>query len=169
MDDTSPAIRVSDQDRSDTMRQLCDGFGQGRLNQAEFEARTDLALAAVTPADLRRLTDDLPIDQRAVTRAERAELMLETRWWIAGAVLMNGTWLVQSLIAEHAVHYWPGLPLAIWALILIGAVIAPGATSNRKKQPAPEIVAEPSRAVEPSRHRTPSTDSWGDTPSTGAR
>jgi hypothetical protein len=55
-------------------------------------------------------------------------------------VVMNGVWLVQSLIAEEAVRYWPALPLAIWALILLGAVIAPRSTKRESgKQPAPGI------------------------------
>ncbi len=187
MDETTPAIRVSDQDRSDIMRQLCDAFGEGRLDQAEFEARTDRALAAVTHADLRTLTDDLPVDRRSVEKADKAELLLETRYWIAGAVLMNGTWAVQSLIAEHAVRYWPGLPLAIWALVLVGAMIVPRSTTKDKKQPAPEISSQPSRqhaapsvtrrhdvhgharAVEPARRPTHANGSHGDTPPTGAR
>ena len=153
MDETTPAIRVSDQDRSDTMRQLCEGFGQGRLDQAEFETRTDRALAAVTHADLRLLTADLPVDQRSVTRAERAELVLETRWWVAGAVVTNGIWLVQSLVAEHAVRYWPALPLAIWALILLGAVIAPrspgkAAGSGALPGSAARRVLDPPRSVD---------------------
>lgn len=139
MDEATPAIRVSDRERSDTMQQLCEAFAEGRLGQADFEVRTDRALRAVTHADLRMLTSDLPVDQRSVTRAERAEFLLETRWWVAGAVVMNGIWLVQSLVADSAVRYWPVLPLAIWALLLIGAVIAPRSPTKAAGKPAPAV------------------------------
>lgn len=164
MDDADISIRVSDQDRSDTMQQLCEGFAQGRLDQAEFVARTDRALAATNWAELHGLTGDLPVDQRTVRRREQAELLMEVRWWIAGAVVTNGIWLVQSLIAEHDVRYWPGLPLAIWGLILIGAVIVPRSASKKVgSRPVPEI-----GPVEAGRGRTQVDGSPGDAPPTGA-
>lgn len=130
MENTGTPVRVSDRDRTEIMRQLGEGFAQGRLDQTEFEIRTDRALMAVTRADLTALIADLPADPAVTARRDLAELLLEVRWWLAGAVVTNGIWWVQHLTSDDGVRYWPGIPLAVWALILIGAVIVPRSTAT---------------------------------------
>lgn len=56
-------MRVSDDDRERTARQLQRAFTEGRLTQPEFEDRVGLAFAAKTYADLLALISDLPADQ----------------------------------------------------------------------------------------------------------
>lgn len=107
------------------MRQLADGFAQGRLDSRTFEDRTDRALIAVTHNELTAITADLPGDRQTADRRDRADWLMEARWWVAGAVILTGVWLVQHMLSDDGVRYWPALPLAIWGLILIGAVIVP--------------------------------------------
>ena len=53
-------LRVSDAERAEAADQLSKHYGDGRLDQSEFEARMDLAMHAKTYADLAGLFDDLP-------------------------------------------------------------------------------------------------------------
>ncbi len=55
-----PALRVGDVERAAVADQLSRHFSDGRLDQAEFEARMDKALRAKTVSDLSGLLDDLP-------------------------------------------------------------------------------------------------------------
>ncbi len=56
------AVRASDADRQDTIRQLERGFSQGRLTVDEFEERLRDAYAARTLGELADLVTDLPRD-----------------------------------------------------------------------------------------------------------
>jgi hypothetical protein len=53
-------LRVSDADRSDVTDRLARHYGDGRLDQAEFDDRVTRAMAAKTIADFQGLFDDLP-------------------------------------------------------------------------------------------------------------
>jgi hypothetical protein len=55
-----PGIRVSDADRAEIADRLALHFGDGRLDQAEFDQRLDQAMQAKTRADLIGLLADLP-------------------------------------------------------------------------------------------------------------
>ncbi len=59
-----PGLRVSDAERADMADRLARHYGDGRLDQAEFNARLDKALRATTVADLAGLLADLPDGQR---------------------------------------------------------------------------------------------------------
>jgi hypothetical protein len=135
MADPDIHIGVSDAERSDTMRQLADGVAQGRLDLNEFKKRTDRAPSAVTRVQLSAITGDLPPDGQSAARRDGAEWLLEWRWWLAGAVVLNGLWVVQWLVGDDAEMYWPAVPLAVWALILVGVAIAPS-TSPGGTRPA---------------------------------
>jgi len=56
------AMRASDGDRERLVQALQEQVGEGRLTLAEFEQRTNEAYAAKTVGDLRKLTEDLPIN-----------------------------------------------------------------------------------------------------------
>ena len=56
-------LRVSDAERAEVTDLLAKHYADGRLDQAEFEARTDQAMHAKTYADLRGLFDDLPLTE----------------------------------------------------------------------------------------------------------
>jgi hypothetical protein len=53
-------MRVSDAERQAVADRLAEHYGDGRLNQAEFDERVSQAMNAKTRADLRGLFDDLP-------------------------------------------------------------------------------------------------------------
>ncbi len=53
-------LRVSDADRNEVAEKLSRHFADGRLDQAEFKARLDRAMGAVTRRDLDGLFGDLP-------------------------------------------------------------------------------------------------------------
>ena len=53
-------LRVSDAERQAVADRLAEHFGDGRLDQAEFDQRVGRAMSAKTRADLSGLFDDLP-------------------------------------------------------------------------------------------------------------
>jgi hypothetical protein len=53
-------MRVSDAERADVADRLSKHYGDGRLDQAEFNERLDRAMKAKTRADLTGLFSDLP-------------------------------------------------------------------------------------------------------------
>jgi hypothetical protein len=57
---TDQHIRVSDVERAEVADRLAAHFGEGRLNQAEFDERVAQAMNATTRGDLSGLFDDLP-------------------------------------------------------------------------------------------------------------
>jgi hypothetical protein len=57
---TDQHIRVSDAERAEVADRLAAHFGEGRLNQAEFDERVAQAMNAKTRGDLSGLFDDLP-------------------------------------------------------------------------------------------------------------
>jgi hypothetical protein len=58
--DAHPDLRVSDAERDAVVTELGEHFGQGRLDQAEFDERVTKALSARTGRDLGGLLADLP-------------------------------------------------------------------------------------------------------------
>ncbi|HAM01565.1 MAG TPA: DUF1707 domain-containing protein [Acidimicrobiaceae bacterium] len=55
-----PDMRVSDSERAEVADILAKHFGEGRLDQAEFDERMQKAMAAKTRSDLAVLLADLP-------------------------------------------------------------------------------------------------------------
>jgi hypothetical protein len=56
----NPDLRISDADRSEVADRLSKHYGDGRLDEAEFNERLDKAMKAKTQADLSGLFHDLP-------------------------------------------------------------------------------------------------------------
>ena len=56
----NPGLRVSDAERTAVADQLSRHYGEGRLDQEEFNERLERAMHARTQADLSGLLDDLP-------------------------------------------------------------------------------------------------------------
>lgn len=56
----SPSMRVSDAERGEVADRLSKHYGDGRLDQAEFNERLDQAMRAKTRQDLNGLFTDLP-------------------------------------------------------------------------------------------------------------
>jgi hypothetical protein len=57
---TDQHVRVSDAERTEVADRLAAHFGEGRLDQAEFDERVAQAMNAKTRGDLSGLFDDLP-------------------------------------------------------------------------------------------------------------
>jgi hypothetical protein len=55
-----PGLRVSDAERAEVADRLSKHYGDGRLDQAEFNGRLDQAMSAKTHSDLSGLFADLP-------------------------------------------------------------------------------------------------------------
>jgi hypothetical protein len=55
------AIRASDRDRAVIETVLAEAFAEGRITRAEYDERTDAALASRTLGDLVPLVEDLPV------------------------------------------------------------------------------------------------------------
>ncbi|HEX5118918.1 MAG TPA: DUF1707 domain-containing protein [Pseudonocardiaceae bacterium] len=62
---SADAMRASDRDRERVVQALQEQVGEGRLTLAEFEERSGVAYDAKTVGELRKLTDDLPVDPLA--------------------------------------------------------------------------------------------------------
>ena len=56
----NPDLRVSDADRADVADRLSKHYGDGRLDQAEFNERMERAMGAKTQGDFTGLFSDLP-------------------------------------------------------------------------------------------------------------
>jgi hypothetical protein len=59
---SADAMRASDRDREQVVQALQEQVGEGRLTLVEFEERSGQAYEAKTVGELRKLTDDLPVD-----------------------------------------------------------------------------------------------------------
>jgi|SRR5215475_12294091 len=57
---TNPDLRVSDAERADVADRLSKHYGEGRLDQAEFNERMERAMSAKTVGDFAGLFSDLP-------------------------------------------------------------------------------------------------------------
>ncbi|MCW2739409.1 MAG: hypothetical protein JWN97_4053 [Nocardioides sp.] len=55
------AMRSSDRDRAVIESVLADAFAEGRITRAEYDERTDAAIASRTLGDLMPLVEDLPV------------------------------------------------------------------------------------------------------------
>jgi hypothetical protein len=67
----SPTMRVSDAERAEVADRLSKHYGDGRLDQAEFDERLDQAMRAKTRQDLNGLFTDLPDGEAAENAASR--------------------------------------------------------------------------------------------------
>jgi Domain of unknown function (DUF1707) len=65
----SPSMRVSDAERGEVADRLSKHYGDGRLDQAEFNERLDQAMRAKTRQDLNGLFTDLPEGEAAANAA----------------------------------------------------------------------------------------------------
>jgi hypothetical protein len=91
----TPALRVSDADRSGTLRRLHNAVALGLIDIGEFEERSAQVSAARQPGELERLVADLPgPGVIATSAADRLEL----RGWL-GSLRRHGAWTVPTRLA----------------------------------------------------------------------
>lgn len=117
--------RPTDELRSRSLNRLGAALTTGELDLTSYEQRSDLARITTSAAELSQLTADLPADRRDARRREIQDWLDEWRWWLGGVIVLVGTWAAQSASASDLLTFWPGVPLGIWALILIALTVLP--------------------------------------------
>jgi hypothetical protein len=115
------AIRASDSDRESVVEILRQAYTDGRLDLGEFDERTTAAYAAKTWAELRSLTNDLPVD--AVLGADIGKTPVTA----AGRPLpMPPGPSARPVPPPRGPVFIPFLPIALFWLVVAGAVHATG-------------------------------------------
>ncbi|HEX3962352.1 MAG TPA: DUF1707 domain-containing protein [Trebonia sp.] len=130
-------LRVSDADRGAVADLLARHYGDGRLDETEFDQRVTAALAARTGGDFRGLFDDLPDlpDTSSETTSEPVaplpRRVRARRRRRHGPVFPGLLLLVLVVVTWHHFLYWGGRPWA-WLVILLAAVVMLAARSARR-------------------------------------
>ena len=117
--DSDQHMRVSDAERQAVTDRLAEHFGEGRLDQAEFDERAGRAMAAKTRADLDGLFDDLPeTGAPAVTDQPRRRRR--------HPVLLVALIVLIAIAAGHVIFplLWIGLLVAL-VLVATGTIGRP--------------------------------------------
>lgn len=127
--DKKRSIRLTDNDRAHAVTALGAAFAHGALDVAEHDQRVTRAWAARHRDELVALTNDLPEPGKAETTRTQREVDLgawlgEWRWWLGGALIMSTIWRTPAIRSEPR-FFWPLVPLAIWAAILVAVAICP--------------------------------------------
>jgi Domain of unknown function (DUF1707) len=101
---TAPAVRAGDHERDRTANQLGKALAQGYLAMDEYETRLQAVFAAHTPAELRQLLADLPLDRL------RRSVHIHLAGYTAMVVIVLSVWLAVGLTAG-AWYFWPIWPI----------------------------------------------------------
>ena len=107
-------VRVSDAERQAVADRLAEHFGDGRLDQAEFDERVGRAMSAKTRADLAGLFDDLP--ETGAPAAPEHPRYRRRHPFLAIALV-----LVLALTVGHAL-FWIAVPV-LWLGLVVAAVL----------------------------------------------
>jgi hypothetical protein len=127
-----PGMRVSDAERAEVADRLSRHYGDGRLDQAEFNGRLDQAMSAKTHADLSGLFADLPaIEESEAVAGQRPERQRPTpmaarqgpgrpRNRIPFLVLVVVIAVVVGQTLVRSLFFWPfgGGPDVLWWLLI---------------------------------------------------
>jgi hypothetical protein len=113
-------MRVSDAERSAVANALCRHFGDGRLDEEEFNQRQARVAAAKTQADLASVLIDLPplAPLPPMARPHQPH-PVRSRALIGALIVIAVVWSVSSAV-QHLVH--PHIPWALIGLIAVGFV-----------------------------------------------
>jgi hypothetical protein len=114
-------MRVSDAERQAVTDRLAEHFGDGRLDQAEFDERVGRAMSAKTRADLNGLFDDLP--ETGAPAAAAGQPPRRHRHPILLAALI----VFVAIAAAHVV--WP----LLWIGFLVAIVLLATGTFGRPR------------------------------------
>lgn len=114
--------RVSDDERHAVVDELRLHYGAGRLDLAEFEDRTNAALAARVRGELEPLLDDLPELAPPVTgppvrpRPEKPgsspALRIHTYIWLVLSAFFLVLYAGVATVADSDAPFWPIFPIA---------------------------------------------------------
>jgi Domain of unknown function (DUF1707) len=118
-------MRVSDDERRAVVDELRVHYGAGRLDLAEFEDRTNAALAARVRGELEPLLDDLPElappkpgppireRRRSPSSGEgSAALRIHTYVWLVLSAFFIVIYAGTASIADGDIPFWPIFPIA---------------------------------------------------------
>ena len=114
-------MRVSDDERRTVVDELRVHYGAGRIDLAEFEDRTNAALAARVRGELEPLLDDLPELAPPVTgppvrpRPEKqgsVALRVHTYIWLVLSAFFVVIYAGVATVADQDVPFWPIFPIA---------------------------------------------------------
>ena len=97
----NPNLRVSDAERAEVADRLSRHYGEGRLDQAEFNERMERAMSAKTQGDLSGLLDDLPPDENPAETAPRQRHPAARVLFLILVIVLAGM-------------IWHGLAHALW-------------------------------------------------------
>jgi hypothetical protein len=120
-------LRISDTERAEVADLLSKHYGDGRLDQAEFNERLDQAMRAKTYADLNDLFVDLPRTDAEVTEAPKAGHPARQHR-LPGLAFLVVAVIVVAITAGHVLA-WTG---SIWVWLLVLAAVIYAAQSRRK-------------------------------------
>ena len=130
-------MRPSDEARQRAADALRAHYAAGRLDETQLERRVELAYAAATRADLKKLFRDLPWDPRSRARSEGfwswQRGMLRTHAVAYAGV--NGA-LVGIWALTGGGDFWPAETMAGWGVFLGGhwAILRSVRPSKKKRE-----------------------------------
>ena len=141
-------LRVSDAERQAVADRLAEHFGDGRLDQAEFDERVGRAMNAKTRADLSGLFDDLPeTGAPAVTGLPAAPATgAATPLWSSCSLF------VLALAVGHAALLGAAGPLLWLGLLVAGRLVWRAGPSDAPVPPATASGARGHSLVTPHSH-----------------
>ena len=124
-------VRASDGDREDTAVRLRRAYADGCLETAEFEERLDMALAAKTRGELKRLTADLPKKTKpSRERLEQAQRKAFNEHAATYAGVNGGLIVIWAATGADA-SFWPIWSIVPWGVMLLWHRRASKAVSRR--------------------------------------
>jgi hypothetical protein len=139
-------MRASDRDRAVIETVLADAFAEGRLTRAEYDERTEAALASRTLGELTPLVKDLPVAQAPRTNhaqeAERAYVRERRQavWGFLSASLI--CWVIWAATSWGGDGFNPNFP---WPLfVMLGTGLNAGRVAFQKQ----DIIEEETRRLE---------------------
>jgi hypothetical protein len=113
-------LRISDAERAEVADLLSKHYGDGRLDQAEFNQRLDQAMKAKTYADLDGIFEDLPRDEAEAIEAPKAAARRRHEHGFTRALLLVVLVVIAVVIATHALAW----TFSSWVwLLLLGAIL----------------------------------------------
>ena len=139
-------MRASDRDRGVIESVLADAFAEGRLTHAEYDERSDAALASRTLGDLLPLVADLPVARAPRSSipeaAERAYVQARRQavWGFLSASLI--CWVIWVATSFDDGGFAAGFP---WPLFVM---LGTGLNAGRVAWQKDEIIEEETRRLE---------------------
>ena len=112
--DADPGLRVSDAERTEVADRLAEHYGDGRLDEAEFNERLDRAMKAKTHADLARLFADLPGGQAPGTPPPRRDRHPLRRFALIVLIIVVAAAVGHALAESWILWLLAGVLVLIW-------------------------------------------------------